>query len=95
MPKATWNGAVLAESDAAKTQIVEGNVYFPPEAVNKSLLRDSQTHTVCGWKGTANYYDVVVEGKTNKDAAWYYPDTKDAAMHVKGYVAFWKGVEVK
>ena len=94
MLKATWNGAVLAESDAAKTQIVEGNVYFPPEAVNKAYFRDSQTHTICPWKGTASYYDVVVDGKTNKDAAWYYPDTKDAATHVKGHIAFWKGVEV-
>ena len=95
MPKATWNGAVLAESDTAKTQIVEGNVYFPPEAVNKTFFKDSQTHTFCPWKGTASYYDVVVDGKTNKDAAWTYPETKDAAKHVKGYVAFWKGVEVK
>jgi len=94
MPKATWNGAVLAEADRSEVQTVEGNTYFPPEAVNKAVLRDSQTHTVCGWKGTANYYDVVVDGKTNKDAAWYYPETKDAAKHVKGYVAFWKGVEV-
>lgn len=94
MPKATWNGAVLAEADAAKVKIVEGNVYFPPEAVNTAYFRDSQTHTVCPWKGTCSYYDVVVEGKTNKDAAWYYPDTKEAAKHVKGYVAFWKGVEV-
>ena len=94
MLKATWNGAVLAESDATKVQIVEGNTYFPPEAVNKGHFRDSQTHTVCPWKGTASYFDVVVDGKTNKDAAWYYPETKDAARHVKGYVAFWKGVEV-
>ncbi|MBC7803064.1 MAG: DUF427 domain-containing protein [Candidatus Parcubacteria bacterium] len=95
MPKATWNGAVLAECEAAKTQIVEGNVYFPPEAVHKAHFRESQTHTVCPWKGTASYYDVVVDGKENKDAAWYYPDTKDAAKHVKGYVAFWKGVSVE
>ena len=94
MPKATWNGAVLAEADAAKTQIVEGNVYFPPDAVNKTLLRDSQTHSVCPWKGTASYYDVVVNGQVNKDAAWTYPETKDAAKHVKGFVAFWKGVAV-
>ena len=95
MPKATWNGAVLAESDAAKVQIVEGNVYFPPEAVKRTFFKDSQTHTVCPWKGTASYYDVVVDGKTNKHAAWTYPETKDAAKHVKDYVAFWKGVEVK
>jgi len=94
MPKATWNGAVLAEADAAKTQLVEGNVYFPPEAIHRNFLRDSPTHTVCPWKGTASYYDVVVDGKVNKDAAWYYPRTKDAAKHVEGYVAFWKGVAV-
>jgi len=94
MPKATWNGAVIAQADAAKTQIVEGNVYFPPEAVNKAFFKDSQTHSVCPWKGIASYYDVVVDGTTNKDAAWYYPDTKDAAKHVKGYVSFWKGVTV-
>ena len=95
MPKATWNGAVLAEADAAKTQIVEGNVYFPPEAINKTYFRESQTHTVCSWKGTASYYDVVVDGKTNTDAAWYYPDTKDAANNVTDFVAFWKGVTVE
>ena len=95
MPKATWNGAVLAQSDDANVQLVEGNVYFPPEAVNRAFFMDSQTHTVCPWKGTASYYDLIVDGKTNKDAAWYYPDTKDAAKHVKGYVAFWKGVSVE
>ncbi len=94
MPTATWNGAVIAQADAAKVQIVEGNVYFPPDAVEKIYVRDSQTHTVCPWKGTASYYDVVVDGKINKDAAWTYPETKDAAKHVKGYVAFWKGVQV-
>ena len=94
MPRATWNGAVIAQADTAKVQIVEGNVYFPPEAVNRTFFKDSHTHSVCPWKGTASYYDVVVDGKTNKDAAWYYPDTKDAAKHVKGYVAFWKGVTV-
>jgi len=94
MPKATWNGAVLAEADASKVQIVEGNVYFPPEAVKKTFFKDSRTHTVCPWKGAASYYDVVVNGKINKDAAWTYPETKEAAKHVKGYVAFWKGVEV-
>jgi len=95
MPKATWNGAVLAEANAAHVQIVEGNVYFPPEAVNKAFFRDSQTHTVCPWKGTASYYDVVVQGQVNKDAAWYYVETKDAARHVRGHVAFWKGVTVE
>jgi uncharacterized protein (DUF427 family) len=94
MPKATWNGKLLAQADASEVQLVEGNVYFPPGRVERALLRDSDTHSFCPWKGTASYYDVVVDGKTNKDAAWYYPETKDAARHVKGYVAFWKGVEV-
>ena len=92
MVRAVWNGAVIAESETF--ELVEGNVYFPPEAVNRAFLKDSQTHTFCPWKGTASYYDVVVQGQVNKDAAWYYPDTKDAARHVKGYIAFWKGVEV-
>lgn len=95
MLKATWNGAVIAQADTADVQIVEDNVYFPPDAVNKAFFKDSQTHTFCPWKGTASYYDVVVDGKTNKDAAWYYPETKDAAKHVEGYVAFWKGVSVE
>ena len=94
MPKASWNGQILAQADAGEVQIVEGNTYFPPEKVARAFLKDSDTHTVCGWKGTASYYDVVVDGKTNKDAAWYYPETKEAAKHVKGYVAFWKGVTV-
>jgi uncharacterized protein (DUF427 family) len=95
MAKATWNGTVLAEAAGDAVRIVEGNVYFPPEAVRSDLLQSSQTHTVCGWKGTASYYDVVVDGETNRDAAWYYPETKDAAMEVKGYVAFWHGVSVE
>ena len=93
MPRAIWNGAIIAESD--RCVVVEGNKYFPPDAVKREYLRDSDTHTVCGWKGTANYYDVVVNGETNKDAAWYYPDTKAAADNVKGYIAFWKGVTVE
>jgi uncharacterized protein (DUF427 family) len=92
MAKATWNGAVLAESD--RTEIVEGNVYFPPDAVNRAYLRDSASHTVCGWKGTASYYDVVVDGQVNRDAAWYYPEVKSAAAQVKGFIAFWRGVSV-
>ena len=94
MPQATWNGKVIAQADAAEVQNVEGNVYFPPDKVNRASLKDSDTHTVCPWKGTASYYDVVVDGKTNKDAAWYYPETKDAAKHIRGYIAFWRGVEV-
>lgn len=92
MPKAVWNGAVLAESD--RCEVVEGNQYFPPEAIKRSYFKESGTHTVCSWKGTASYYDVVVNGETNKDAAWYYPDPKDAAQQIKGYVAFWHGVKI-
>ena len=90
--KAIWNGKIIAESD--KTINIEGNQYFPPEAVNKEFLFGSETHTVCHWKGTASYYDVVVDGKTNKDAAWYYPETSGLAEKIKGYVAFWHGVEI-
>ena len=93
MAKATWNGAVLAESD--RFEIVEGNVYFPPEALKRDLVRESSTHTVCGWKGTASYYDVVVNGEVNKDACWYYPDPKPEAANIKGHYAFWKGVKVE
>ena len=93
MPKATWNGTVLAESE--RCEVVEGNQYFPPEAVKRTYLKESATHTTCGWKGVASYYDVVVDGKTNKDAAWYYPEPKDAARNITGYVAFWRGVTVE
>ena len=92
MPQALWNGAVIAETDRFET--VEGNVYFPPESVRREHLRESETHTTCGWKGIASYYDVVVDGKVNKDAAWYYPDTKAAADNIRGYIAFWRGIEV-
>ena len=95
MLKATWNGAVIAEAEDDEIELVEGNVYFPAEKVDKTYLRDSQTHTVCPWKGTASYYDVVVNGDINKDAAWYYPVTKPAAENIAGYVAFWKGVSVE
>jgi uncharacterized protein (DUF427 family) len=93
MPRAIWNGAVLAESD--QVERVEGNVYFPPDAVRKDLLKPSQTTTVCGWKGQASYYDVVVEGEINRDAAWYYPDPKAAAGRIRDHVAFWRGVRVE
>jgi uncharacterized protein (DUF427 family) len=92
MARATWNGAVIAESDSY--EVVEGNVYFPPGSVNRALLRDSETHTVCGWKGNASYYTLVVDGKENPDAAWYYPQPMDAASNLRDHVAFWKGVEV-
>ena len=93
MPKAIWNGTVLAESD--RCEVVEGNQYFPPDAVNRAYLRDSATHTLCSWKGTASYYDVVVDGQVNPDAAWYYPAPKDAARQIAGHVAFWRGVRVE
>jgi len=95
MPKATWNGALLAEAAPERVQLVEGKVYFPPEAVDRTYLRESQTRTVCPWKGTASYYDVVVDGAVNRDAAWTYPVTKPAAEHIAGHVAFWKGVQVE
>jgi len=90
--KAIWNGKVIAESN--DTVVVEGNHYFPPESVDRSFLRDSTTHTTCGWKGVASYYDVVVDGETNRDAAWHYPSPKDAARQISGRIAFWKGVRV-
>jgi uncharacterized protein (DUF427 family) len=93
MAKASWKGAVLAES--ADTIVVEGNHYFPPQALNNEFFRESSTHTVCGWKGTASYYDVVVGDAVNHDAAWYYPTTKGAAKNIAGYVAFWHGVTVE
>src|SRR5207248_11696968 len=90
--KATWNGAVLAESD--DTVVVEGNHYFPPDSIRREHFRESETHTVCPWKGTASYYDVVVGEEVNSDAAWYYPQPKDAAKEIKVRVAFWRGVQV-
>ena len=90
--RAEWNGAVLAESD--RTVVVEGNHYFPAETIRQEYFRNSQTHTTCPWKGEASYYDVMVDGKVNADAAWYYPAPKDAAKQIKDYVAFWKGVQV-
>ena len=95
MPKAIWNGTVIAQADADDVRIVEGNVYFPTGSVDKTYLRESKTNTVCSWKGTASYYDVVVEGEVNRDAAWYYPTPKPAAEEIAGYVAFWKGVEIE
>ena len=93
MPRALWNGAVIAESD--RTRVVEGNHYFPPESVRREHLRESATHTTCPWKGLASYYDVVVGSDVNRDAAWYYPDTKEAANDIRGYIAFWRGVSVE
>ncbi|MGH7820415.1 MAG: DUF427 domain-containing protein [Candidatus Binatia bacterium] len=93
MPKAIWKDVVLAESD--RCEIVEGNRYFPPHAIRREHFRESDTHTVCPWKGTASYYDVVVDGEVNRDAAWYYPVVKPAAKNIEGYVAFWRGVRVE
>ena len=92
MAQARWNGVVIAESD--QTKVVEGNHYFPPEALKREFVQDSATHTVCSWKGAASYYDVVVNGAANRDACWYYPACKPDAKHIEGYVAFWRGVEV-
>ncbi len=93
MAQAIWNGKVIAESE--NTESVEGNAYFPPDSLNQDCFRKSDTTTVCGWKGTANYYDVVVDDKVNLQAAWYYADPKPEAANIKGYVAFWKGIEVR
>jgi uncharacterized protein (DUF427 family) len=93
MTRAIWNGTVLAESD--DTVVVEGNHYFPRDAVRGDLLVDSDTHSVCPWKGTASYLSVVVDGQTNTDAAWYYSEPKEAATEITGRLAFWKGVEVR
>ena len=93
MMKAVWNGTVIAE--AAATEVVEGNHYFPPEALRAEFLRPSDTRTVCPWKGTASYYSIVVGDAINPDAAWYYPQPKSAASQIAGKVAFWKGVRVE
>ena len=90
--KAIWSGTIIAESD--ETVVVEGNHYFPPDAVNHEFLVPSATETFCPWKGTANYYTVQVNGESNVDACWYYAEPKEAAQNIKGYLAFWRGVEV-
>ena len=90
--KAIWNDTVLAESD--NTIVVEGNHYFPADSIKSEYFQPSQTHTVCGWKGTASYYDVIVNGDMNGDAAWFYPQPKPDAKEIKDHVAFWKGVDV-
>ncbi len=92
MVKAVWNGVVLAQSD--RTEVVEGNHYFPPESINQEYFKSSDTHTTCFWKGKASYYTIVVDGKENQDAAWYYPQAKEKAKNIERYVAFWRGVEV-
>lgn len=90
--KAIWNGEVIAESN--NTVVVEGNHYFPADSIISEYYSPSETHTVCGWKGTASYHNITVNGETNKDAAWYYPETKPDAKNIEGFVAFWKGVKI-
>lgn len=92
MAKAIWNNQVIAESNETKN--VEGNQYFPPESIHKEFFKSSELHTTCPWKGQASYYTIVVDGKENKDAAWYYQNPSNAAKHIKGHIAFWRGVEV-
>ena len=91
--KASWNGTTIAESD--DTVVIEANHYFPREAIRNEYFQDSNTHTTCPWKGEASYFNVVVNGEVNKDAAWYYPDPKQAAAEIKDRVAFWRGVKVE
>ena len=90
--KAIWNKTLIAESN--ETVKLEGNCYFPPDSVMTQFLRESSTHTICSWKGKANYYDIVVDDSINRDAAWYYPEPKHEALTIKNYVAFWHGVEI-
>ena len=92
MIQAIWNGTILAESE--RTILVEGNHYFPPESINQEYFKLSDTHSFCGWKGQANYYTILVSGQENKDAAWYYPDAKEKAKNIEGYIAFWRGVRI-
>lgn len=93
MPRASWHGVTLADSD--DTVVVEGNHYFPPDAIRWEFFADSATHTTCPWKGQASYYTVTVDGESNADAAWVYRDPKPAAEHIKDRVAFWRGVQVE
>ena len=93
MPKAIWNGTVIAESDDVRQ--VEGNHYFPPESIRKEFFTESDTKSVCPWKGTASYYHIEVDGALNKDSAWYYPDPSEAAMNIKDHLSFWRGIEIQ
>jgi uncharacterized protein (DUF427 family) len=93
MAKAIWNGVIIAESD--KTVMVEGNHYFPPEAINREYLKETSTHTTCPWKGLASYHTIVVDGKENRDAAWYYPTPKPVIKEITNHIAFWRGVTVE
>lgn len=93
MAKAIWNDTIIAESDHC--EVVEGNYYFPPDAIKTEYFKPSDTHTSCFWKGQASYYTLDVNGAMNKDAAWYYPEPKEKAANIKGYIAFWRGVKVE
>ena len=93
MPRAIWNGVVVASSD--RTVVVEGNHYFPPDSTDRRYFRESDTHTICSWKGTASYFDLVVGDEVNADAAWTYPEPKAAASQIAGHIAFWRGVTVE
>ena len=93
MARATWRGAVLAES--SDVRVSEGNTYFPPDSLNAAFFRESRTRTRCPWKGVASYYDIVVGDHVNRDAAWVYPETTPKAEFLRGYVAFWRGVSIE
>lgn len=92
MPKAVWNGVILAESE--KTIVVEGNHYFPYHTIRQEYFQPNSSHTICPWKGIASYYDIVVNGQINRGGAWYYPDPKPAALSIKDHIAFWKGIRI-
>jgi uncharacterized protein (DUF427 family) len=93
MPRASWKGVTLAESDA--TEVVEGNHYFPPDSIKREHFKESPVTSLCPWKGTASYYDIEVDGEVNQGAAWYYQSPKPAAQSIAGYIAFWRGVTVE
>jgi uncharacterized protein (DUF427 family) len=95
MAKAIWNNTVIAEVPTEKCEVVEGNLYFPIDSIKAEYFKPTETQTICSWKGTASYYNVVVNGQTNRDAAWYYPTPKEAAKNIAGFIAFWKGVKVE
>lgn len=95
MPKAVWNGTVIAEAKENEVEIVEGNIYFPMTSVQEQYLQASTKVTQCPWKGSASYYDLVVNGQTNSDAVWTYRTPRDAARQIAGFVAFWRGVQVE
>jgi uncharacterized protein (DUF427 family) len=95
MAKAIWNNTVIAEVPTEKCEVVEGNLYFPIDSIKAEYFKPTETQTICSWKGTASYYNVVVNGQTNRDAAWYYPTPKEAAKNITGFIAFWKGVKVE